>query len=77
MHILNFTSCVLYLAYRSDHEGLFAALSKGSQDIPLFTDLLTASIDAGRVIVFQFTGEQNKALIQINCSVEKHFVNHW
>lgn len=42
---------------RLDLEGLFAAQGQSSQDIPLVTDLLTASVDVGGVIVVQFTGE--------------------
>ena len=36
---------------------LFAAQGEGSQDVPLIADLLTASVDAGRVVVVQFTGK--------------------
>lgn len=38
-------------------QGLFAAQGEGSQDVPLITDLLTASVDAGRVIVVELAGK--------------------
>lgn len=38
-------------------QGLFAVQGEGSQDVPLITDLLTASVHAGRVIVVELAGK--------------------
>lgn len=58
---------------QTDLQGLLAALGEGSQDIPLVTDLLTASVDTGRVIVVQLAGTHRYTQIKDSAAEDQWF----
>ena len=41
-------------------QGLFAVQGQGSQAVPLVTDLLTASVHAGRIVIVQLAGKHKE-----------------